>query len=170
MRLHWEGLGVSRVGAARAAKPTPKKRSAIAAKGAKARWGKKIIAFAMVFMLSACGPTGGKKLATESAIKSLEKVSKYGELVSLAGSNLDGPLIHDMELASEAIAIARQAGDPSRKADVQLNIRLAECQRVILSFSQPPFNDADRKEHHMMSSKDTIQSLCIDPLKRDLGN
>jgi hypothetical protein len=109
----------------------------------------------MTFFFYSCGPSDGKRLATDDAIKNLEE----------AYSNRDSVIFEGLiRVADAAIERARQAGDPSRKADVQLTKDLDVCQQTMHSYlglrQSPP--DKERAENSFR--------YAINALEQDLGN
>ena len=70
-------------------------------------------------VLFSCGATGGKKLATRSAIAKIE--------------SFDGG---DTAEVRRAIAVALEAGDTSREADMRLSLHLESCGEAIRWYEQ----------------------------------
>lgn len=103
-------------------------------------------------LLSSCGPSGGKALATDSAIRSLKLFQQ-------------APSRGVLESTRHAIIEAKAAGDPARKADVQLSMDLDDC-ALQLSFYSAYFDGTVAYEKAKL---DEGLSYCIRKLQKDLN-
>ena len=129
----------------------------------------KLLLLLPISLLCSCGPSGGKRLATEQVLHSLEELQKEPDADFY------------LSQAQRQINDAKAAGDPSRKADVQVSLDLDFCSKTALAMyssyeERRVWGEAARRLGTKAPSLDERKSQaqeainnCVSSLRRDLG-
>jgi len=105
------------------------------------------------------GLSGGKRLASEKALEAVKDAYKERDNKVL--------FLDDLPTARGAITMAERAGDPSRKADVQLDIDLDMCRGALATYEMS-LNDTTSTPKDQLEILREALPHCIDSLRNDL--
>lgn len=104
-----------------------------------------------VLLLGACGPTGGKRIASEAALESIEDFQRFRRADTALWARIE---------------TARRAGDNSRAADAQITVDLDKCAETI--FLVAKYNaliGLERSRSELAVEKESPVKYCIDQLR-----